>query len=51
VAREIASAFGGSLRLPGTAPEIQGAALISVELPRSGTRSRYGLLAPGPRRA
>ena len=33
VAREIASAFGGSLRLPG-------GAVISVELPRSGARSR-----------
>jgi signal transduction histidine kinase len=58
VAREIASAFGGSLTLPGTAPangDDDGAArtsaVISVELPRSGTRSRYGVPAPGPSRA
>ncbi len=56
VAREIASAFGGSLRLPGAATETGGesdsadasrGAVISVELPRSGARSRYG--APAPR--
>jgi signal transduction histidine kinase len=51
VAREIASAFGGSLRLPGAAPESNGAAVISVELPRSGTRVRYGVPAPRPTRA
>jgi len=51
VAREIASAFGGSLRLPGAAPESNGTALISVELPRSGARVRYGVPAPRPTRA
>jgi len=51
IAREIASAFGGSLRLPGAAPEANGAAMISVELPRSGTRARHGAPAPRPPRA
>ncbi len=50
VAREIASAFGGSLHLPGDTPAKDGA-VISVELPRSGTRSRYGMPAPPPPRA
>lgn len=51
VAREIASAFGGSLRLPGAASQSNGAAVISVELPRSGRHSRYGTPAPRPPRA
>ncbi len=54
VATEIASAFGGSLRLPGGAGESSGSsreAVISVELPRSGTRTRYGTPAPLPPRA
>jgi len=50
VAREIASAFGGSLRLPGAAGTgSEGSSLeavISVELPRSGTRARYRTPAP-----
>jgi signal transduction histidine kinase len=47
VAREIASAFGGSLRLPGADAASNGReAVISVELPRSGSRVRYGTPAP-----
>ena len=38
VAREIASAFGGTLRLPGCGGD--GTAVVTVELPRSGPRSR-----------
>ena len=60
VAREIASAFGGSLRLPGAENDGGPArAVISVELPRSGARSRRyrgtsvpsGTSAPCPPRA
>ncbi len=38
VAREIASAFGGTLRLPGCGGD--GTAVVTVELPRSGRPSR-----------
>jgi signal transduction histidine kinase len=55
VAREIASAFGGSLRLPGAENNGDGTArpgaVISVDLPRSGARSRYGVPAPRPQQA